>query len=91
MYLIATQWLKHKAVGNNKKRKTKKKKQIDISAFIWSFHYATFSYFGWHTHLKDRVLLWFVDLASQTAVGDGIVNNRLVGLCTWLLKQFWAW
>lgn len=44
----------------------------------------------WHGHpayLYNLVFLGFVDLASQAAAGDGVMDNELVGLKTWLLVQ----
>lgn len=40
------------------------------------------------TDLKDLVLLGLVDFASQTAVGDGIMDDGLVGLGAGLLEEF---
>lgn len=37
-------------------------------------------------HLQDLVLLRLVDLSSQAAVGDGIVDDWLVGLGAGLLE-----
>lgn len=40
------------------------------------------------TYIKYLVLLSFVDLASQTAVSQSVLDDVLVGLGTWLLVQF---
>lgn len=47
----------------------------------------------WHrrtAYLYNLVFLGFVDLASQAAAGDGVMDNELVGLKTWLLVQLWT-
>ena len=36
------------------------------------------------------VFLRFVDLAGQAAAGDGVVDDRLVGLEARLLVQLWS-
>jgi len=42
---------------------------------------------GVSVYLKDLVLLAFVDLASQAAVGQGVLDDVLVGLGAGLLVQ----
>lgn len=39
--------------------------------------------------LYNLVFLWFVDLASQAAAGNGIVDDELVGLEARLLVELW--
>lgn len=38
------------------------------------------------TDLQDLVLMWFVDFASQTAVGDRIMDDWLIRLGAGLLE-----
>lgn len=41
-------------------------------------------------YLYNLVFLWFIDLASQAAASDSIMNDELVGLKAWLLVQLWS-
>ena len=41
------------------------------------------------TYLQNGILLWFIDLASKTAMSNGIVDYRLVRFGAWFLEQFW--
>ena len=42
-------------------------------------------------YLQDLVLLRLVDLPRQAAVGDGVVDDGLVGLGAGLLEQLGTW
>ena len=42
-------------------------------------------------YLQDLVLLGLVDLPCQAAVGDGVVDDGLVGLGAGLLEQLGTW
>jgi hypothetical protein len=41
------------------------------------------------TYIYYLILLSFVDLARQAAVGQGILDDMLVGLSTGLLVELW--
>lgn len=42
----------------------------------------------YNTHLQNSVLLGFIHFPGQTAVSNGINDDWLVGLGTWLLEEF---
>lgn len=41
-------------------------------------------------YLYNLVFLWFIDLASQAAAGDSIMDDELVRLKARLLVQLWS-
>lgn len=41
-------------------------------------------------YLDNLVFLWFIDLASQAAASDSVMDDELVGLKARLLVQLWS-
>ena len=42
------------------------------------------------SYLNDLVLLGLINLASQTAARECIVDDKLVGLEAWLFEKLWT-
>lgn len=63
----------------------------ELSKYLFWKNYISSLHISDHqesTDLQDSVLLGFIHLPGQTAVSNGIDDDWLVGLGTWLLEEF---